>query len=95
MKLFVITGTCGAGKSTMKDALAEALDKTKYACVDADEVGLNWWDYKGTERFNRYEQIFENTDVKIIYFPYTQGTSSSQLRNALSAINNPTAGNNA
>lgn len=43
-------------------------------------------DYKGSERFNRYEQIFADTDVKIIYFPYTQGTSSSQLRDALSAI---------
>ena len=43
-------------------------------------------DYKGTERFNRYEQIFADKDVKIIYFPYTQGTSSSQLREALSAI---------
>ena len=43
-------------------------------------------DYKGTERFNRYEQIFADTNVKIIYFPYTQGTSSSQLRDALSAI---------
>lgn len=43
-------------------------------------------DYKGTERFNRYEQIFADTDVKIIYFPYTQGTSSSQLREALNAI---------
>ena len=52
-------------------------------------------DYKGTERFNRYEQIFADKGVKIIYFPYTQGTSSSQLRNALSAINNPTANNNA
>ena len=46
-------------------------------------VGSN---YKGTERFNRYEQIFADTDVKIIYFPYTQGTSSSQLREALNAI---------
>ncbi len=52
-------------------------------------------DYKGTERFNRYEQIFADKGVKIIYFPYTQGTSSSQLRNALSAINNPTSDNNA
>ncbi len=43
-------------------------------------------DYKGTERFNRYEQIFADKGVKIIYFPYTQGTSSSQLREALSAI---------
>lgn len=43
-------------------------------------------DYKGTERFNRYEQIFADKGVKIIYFPYTQDTSSSQLREALSAI---------
>ena len=43
-------------------------------------------DYKGTERFNRYEQIFADKGVRIIYFPYTQGTSSSQLREALSAI---------
>ncbi len=45
-------------------------------------------DYKGTERFNRYEQIFADKGVKIIYFPYTQGTSSSQLREALTAIRN-------
>lgn len=43
-------------------------------------------DYKGTERFERYERIFADTNVKIIYFPYTQGTSSSQLRDALSAV---------
>ena len=43
-------------------------------------------DYKGTERFNRYEQIFADKGVKIIYFPYTQGTSSSQLREALTAM---------
>lgn len=40
-------------------------------------------DYKGSERFNRYEKIFANTEVRIIYFPYTQGTSSTQLRDAL------------
>lgn len=40
-------------------------------------------DYKGSERFNRYEEYFKDKDVKIIYFPYTQGTSSTQLRKAL------------
>lgn len=40
-------------------------------------------DYKGSERFNRYEKIFADTDVKIVYFPYTTGTSSTQLRDAL------------
>lgn len=37
-------------------------------------------DYKGTERFNRYEEYFADKGVKIIYFPYTKGTSSTQIR---------------
>ena len=41
-------------------------------------------DYKGTERFLRYEQIFADKGVEIIYFPYTTGTSSTQLRAYLS-----------
>ena len=40
-------------------------------------------DYKGTERFNRYEKELCPKGVQIIYFPYTQGTSSTQLREAL------------
>ena len=41
-------------------------------------------DYKGTERFNRYEEYFKDTGVEIVYFPYTQGTSSTQIRKSLS-----------
>ena len=37
-------------------------------------------DYQGTERFNRYEEYFSDKGVEIIYFPYTKGTSSTQLR---------------
>lgn len=37
-------------------------------------------DYKGTDRFNRYEEILGKEGVKIVYFPYTTGTSSTQLR---------------
>lgn len=40
-------------------------------------------DYQGTERFNRYERELSPLGVKIVYFPYTQGTSSTQLREAL------------
>ena len=40
-------------------------------------------DYKGTERFDRYEKYFKDKGVKIIYFPYTQGTSSTQLRKVI------------
>lgn len=37
-------------------------------------------DYKDSERFNRYEEYFSDKGVKIIYFPYTKGTSSTKLR---------------
>ena len=40
-------------------------------------------DYKGSERFNRYEEYFADKDVEIVYFPYTQGRSSTQLREEL------------
>ena len=40
-------------------------------------------DYKGTERFLRYEEYFADKGVEIVYFPYTQGTSSTQLRDAI------------
>lgn len=65
MKLFVITGTCGAGKSTMKDRLADMLDSARYACVDSDEVGLNWRDYAGTEKEARYGEDTLRAAVKM------------------------------
>lgn len=40
-------------------------------------------DYKGTERFERYEEELKGK-AEIVYFPYTQGTSSTQLRAAIS-----------
>lgn len=39
-------------------------------------------DYKGTERFNRYEILLKGK-AEIIYFPYTKETSSTELRNAI------------
>ncbi len=37
-------------------------------------------DYKGTERFKRYEEYFQDKGVEIVFFPYTQSTSSTQIR---------------
>lgn len=37
-------------------------------------------DYKGTERFQRYEEYLADKDAKIIYLPYTTTTSSTHLR---------------
>ena len=54
MKLYIVTGTCGAGKSTVKDELSAMLDPAEYACIDSDETGLNWWDYAGTDHESQY-----------------------------------------
>lgn len=48
-------------------------------------VGSDW---KGTEKWNEYERQFKSVGVDIIYFPYTSGTSSTKLREALEKINN-------
>ena len=40
-------------------------------------------DYQGSERFRRYEAFFADKPVEIIYFPYTTGTSSTQIRQAI------------
>lgn len=37
-------------------------------------------DYKGSERFRRYEEFFADKNVRIVYFPYTDTTSSSKIR---------------
>ena len=64
------------------------VDKVVPACKE-DSDAWNLWhynrlfvgsDYKGTERFNRYEAFFADKNVEIVYFPYTTGTSSTQIR---------------
>ena len=44
-------------------------------------------DYKGSERFMKYEAYFADKGVEIVYFPYTNSTSSTKLREALSNMN--------
>lgn len=65
------------------------VDKVVDSCSE-DSDAWNIWhydclfvgsDYQGSERFARYEDFFKDKGVKIIYFPYTQSTSSTQIRN--------------
>ena len=46
-------------------------------------VGDDWY---GTEKWQEYERQFAVEGIKIVYFPYTQGTSSTQIKKALDAI---------
>ena len=63
-------------------SLPEDSDVYKKGLVKYDMLFVGS-DYKGTERFNRYEVYFADKGVKIIYFPYTQSTSSTQIRNLI------------
>lgn len=64
------------------------VDRVVQSCPEDDEAWNLWHydklfvgsDYKGTERFTRYERFFEDKDVEIVYLPYTKGTSSTQIR---------------
>lgn len=40
-------------------------------------------DWKGTEKWNAYEEQFKELGVEIVYFPYTKGTSSTLLNEVL------------
>ena len=43
-------------------------------------VGDDWY---GTEKWQNYEKEFEAAGIKIIYFPYTKGISSTKITEAL------------
>ena len=46
-------------------------------------VGDDWY---GTEKWQQYEKDFAAAGIKIIYFPYTKGISSTQITKALNAV---------
>jgi glycerol-3-phosphate cytidylyltransferase len=46
-------------------------------------VGDDWY---GTEKWKKYEEDFAKEGIKIVYFPYTQGVSSTKIREALDTV---------
>ncbi|QSX09602.1 adenylyltransferase/cytidyltransferase family protein [Alkalibacter rhizosphaerae] len=66
--------------------LQETMDKmdawNKYH-FDAMFVGSDW---QGTDKWNAFEQQFGAIGVDIVYFPYTDGTSSTKLKEILEDI---------
>jgi glycerol-3-phosphate cytidylyltransferase len=64
------------------------VDQVVQSCLEDSDAWQQWHfdklfvgsDYKGTERFNRYEAFFADKGVQIVYFPYTQSTNSTQIR---------------
>ena len=58
----------------------EAWKKLKF---DIMFVGDDWY---ATEKWEEYERQFAEVGVKIIYFPYTQGTSSTLINEVLTKL---------
>ena len=49
-------------------------------------VGDDWY---GTDKWQSYEKQFEEAGIKIIYFPYTKGVSSTIINAALENYQRP------
>lgn len=58
----------------------EAWKKLKF---DIMFVGDDWYD---TEKWKTYERQFEEVGVKIVYFPYYKGTSSTLINETLNNL---------
>lgn len=67
------------------------VDKVVMSCKEDCDAWELWHynrlfvgsDYKNTERFRNYEEFFKDKNVEIVYFPYTKGVSSTDIRNEL------------
>lgn len=46
-------------------------------------VGDDWY---GTDKWIKYEEDFAREGIKIIYFPYTKGISSTKINEALTVV---------
>lgn len=67
------------------DRVVPQIDKNKFAAWEKYHfkkmfVGSDW---KGTSQWNLYEKQFKSLGVEIIYFPHTDGISSTKLTNVI------------
>jgi len=72
------------------DAAVPQYDMDKLgACKRLDAsilfVGDDWF---GTEKWQNYEMEFDSNGIKIIYFPYTKGVSSTLINETLNHLRN-------
>ena len=72
------------------DQVVPQINRDKYEAWEAYRfnrmfVGDDW---KGSALFQEMEDRFRPLGVEIVYFPYTQGTSSTILKKALEHISN-------
>lgn len=65
----------------------DKMEAWKHLKFDIMFVGDDWYN---SPKWNNYEEQFEKVGVKIIYFPYYQGTSSTLINETLLKLRNET-----
>jgi len=73
-------------KVVPQDNMDKMLAWQKYH-FNAMFVGSDW---KGTEKWIKLEEQFKSIGVDIVYFPYTQGISSTKLRKVIEMLSEST-----
>ena len=64
-------------------AKAATLSSLTWANVCSGGMGDDWY---GTEKWKEYEKAFAEAGIRIVYFPYTHGISSTKITEALAAV---------
>lgn len=65
MRLIMLCAACGVGKSTIINELNTKRLLKDFVCVDTDEVGVNWWDWAGSENEDGFTRECLARAVKI------------------------------
>jgi len=83
-----------------RSAIVEAIQYVDEVVPEKDTDKIKAWedlkfnvlykgsDWKGSQKWDNYETFFNPKQVEIVYFPYTEGTSSTKLRAMMEKILN-------
>jgi glycerol-3-phosphate cytidylyltransferase len=78
-----IVGNLKCVDATIAQEDMDKLTMCKKLKADILFVGDDWYN---TEKWEKYEKDFKKEGIKIVYFPYTKGTSSTLINETLNNL---------
>jgi len=78
----IIASVKGVNKAVI-NYTREKLELWKLYKFNAMIIGDDW---KGTERWNKFEEILASVNVDVIYVPYTKGISTTDIKKKISQM---------
>lgn len=76
----------GAVKGVDRVVINDVRDKLillEWYCFNVVFIGDDW---KGTERWNHFEQVLGERNVDVIYVPYTKGISTTDIKKKILSV---------